>query len=470
MALASPAGKTNGKELDPMSCLAKKNIKYAGEVEEVFLSNLDGTSLSPNFEYFTSLSVAWLNNNIISRIENMDACFRLRELYIENNKLVSLAFLPKFKFLQKLLASNNQIRNLDKQLLVLEKASFLKNLDLFGNPLAEEPDYRLRLIYKAPQIVLLDRLGVTLPQRQRADEIVPNIDKVAASEPVKGQKKPFLSSVEKDCYRTAKNIVTKRLDDEEKALISKSFTTHFALDAPHRGPLNKATLAIREKWSSPVKIIEHELNVPTPWEKRDMEVCIKQLAGKEELTKDDVTKLSSLLRDEGLEQVGRMLSKPDVFAPLPTPRQSSTDWMTKKQEGVARPKKLHPLETLMLDPNATMPAKDVIAYLLSLEWARWSDGFLDDRIAQHYHNARMADLQGDKDLVITSRNAALRLEGVKTRKQGVGVKFVPEAGVIKKSRSDVLTQSLLQPSRGCDEFGKTIVQVAHGARSTKICG
>jgi len=447
--------------------LARKNIKYAGETEEVFLSSQDGTFLSPNFQYFTSLSVVWLNNNLISRIENMDACFRLRELYIENNKLVSLAFLSQFKFLRSLLASNNQIRNLDKQFHILEKASFLKNLDLFGNPLAEEPDYRLRMIYKVPQIVLLDRSGVTLPQRRHAEEVVPNIDKVAASEPLKGQKKTVHTCLEKDCYRTAKNIVTKRLDAQERALMSKSFTTYFTLDAPHRGPLNKASLAIREKWSSPAKIIEHELNIPTPWEKKEMEACIKKLAGKEELTKEDVTKLSSQLRKEGLEQVGRALSKADVFSPLPTPRLISTE--TKKQDGVSKLKKLHPLETLMLDPIATLPVKDVISYFLSLEWSRWSDSFLDERIAQHYHTAKIADLQGDAGLVITSRDAALRLEGVKTRKQHVGVAFVPEEGIMRKSRSDVLTQSLIQPFRGYDEFGKTVVQVAHGARSTKIC-
>jgi hypothetical protein len=409
----------------------------------------------------------WLNNNSITRIENMEACFRLRELYIENNKLASLAFIPQFKFLRSLLASNNQIRNLDKNLHFLERASFLNSLDLFGNPLAEEPDYRLRVIYKCPQVEKLDRLGVTLPQRQRAEEVVPNMDKVAASEPVKGKIKPFVSPMEKDCFRTAKNIVTKRKEDYVKSMVSKSFTTHFTSATALE---NKTKLAMQVKWSDPIKNIEHEMNTPTPWEKKEMEADIKQLAGKEELTKEDVVQLSSQLRDDGLEQVGRSLAKADVFAPLPTPRDSSTDWKTRTKDSVVKPKQLHPLETIMMDPAATMPVKDVIVYFLSLEWTRWSDSFLDDRIAQHYHSARIADLQGDADLVVTSRNAALRLEGVKTRKQRVGIAFVPEPGIIRKSRSDVLTQSLLQPYRGFDESGKTVVQVSHAPRSTKMCG
>jgi hypothetical protein len=32
----------------------------------------------------------------------------------------------------------------------LSKFSFLEQLDLFGNPLAEEPDYRLRIIHAMP--------------------------------------------------------------------------------------------------------------------------------------------------------------------------------------------------------------------------------------------------------------------------------------------------------------------------------
>jgi len=41
----------------------------------------------------------------------------------------------------------------------------LEQLDLFGNPLAEEPDYRFRLMHAMPQIKVLDRHMVTLQER-----------------------------------------------------------------------------------------------------------------------------------------------------------------------------------------------------------------------------------------------------------------------------------------------------------------
>lgn len=47
----------------------------------------------------------------------------------------------------------------------------MEQLDLFGNPLAEEPDYRLKIIYNMPQIKVLDRHMVTLIERQKAEKL-----------------------------------------------------------------------------------------------------------------------------------------------------------------------------------------------------------------------------------------------------------------------------------------------------------
>jgi len=459
------------KELDPMSCLPKRNTKYAGENEEVHMSGLDGTSLSPNFQYFTNLSVLWLNDNKLTHIENMDACFRLRELYVENNRLVSLSFLKCFKFMRTLLVSNNQIRNLDKQLELLTRASFIRKLDLFDNPIADEPDYRLRMIYHVPQVELLDRLGVTLPQRQRADEVVPNMDKVAASQPVREKKKPFtFSETERDCFRTAKSIKNQRVQAAEMALTSKLFTTHLHMSTPF--PRCKAALANNDKWACPLNIIEHEQSKPSPYEKDDMRPCIKELAGKDELTKEDVVELARQLHEEGIEQVGRVLRNCDVFAPLPkSPGESNTEWMTPKKKDKQAIVNRHPLEPLVNDPEATMPIKDIIAYLVSLDWSRWDDKTLDERIAQHHKAALEAQSSGDEATLVQSRNAMMRLEGVKTRKQEVSLVAKPNAGVLRKTRSDVFDQSFLHATKGVDETtGKTKIFVAKLGSTTKICG
>lgn len=61
------------------------------------------------------------------------------------------------KFIQVLFLNDNKLRNLDKNLAVLKPLSFLKNLNMFNNPLAEEPEYRSRVIYALSSLEDLDR-------------------------------------------------------------------------------------------------------------------------------------------------------------------------------------------------------------------------------------------------------------------------------------------------------------------------
>ena len=82
--------------------------------------------------------------------------------------MVEIEGIKKFKFLNVLLIANNQLRDLDVFLEFLSKFAFLEQLDLFGNPLAEEPDYRLKIIKYMPQIKILDRHKVTQIERTKA--------------------------------------------------------------------------------------------------------------------------------------------------------------------------------------------------------------------------------------------------------------------------------------------------------------
>ena len=88
-----------------------------------------------------------------------------------NNEIDNIGGLKKFRFLEALLLGNNKLRDLDKFLVQLTKFQYLKQLDLFGNPLAEEPDYRLKIIYLMPQILTLDRHIVTVAERIKAKKI-----------------------------------------------------------------------------------------------------------------------------------------------------------------------------------------------------------------------------------------------------------------------------------------------------------
>jgi len=139
--------------------------------------------------------------------------------------------LKRFKFLELLLLGNNKLRDLDKFLVDLTKFAFLQQLDLFGNPLAEEPDYRLKIIYLMPQVKILDRHMVTVAERIKAKRIceedyglsqgsgpVAKKQKGAKLARVKGD---GFSTGERDLYREHGQI-QKRMDDEKLAEMERT--------------------------------------------------------------------------------------------------------------------------------------------------------------------------------------------------------------------------------------------------------
>ena len=131
---------------DPWTILPIKNAKYARDLIEVHLSDREIEELI-HFEDFPNLEVVWLNNNLLKNLDGIATNFRIKKVYCQNNFLENISGLKKFKFLDTLLIGNNKIKDLDKFLLFLTKFAFLEQVDLFGNPIAEEPDYRLKIIH-----------------------------------------------------------------------------------------------------------------------------------------------------------------------------------------------------------------------------------------------------------------------------------------------------------------------------------
>jgi len=207
--------------LNPWTCLAVKNEKYAKDCVEVYLCGKGANQISPEFRRFPSVEVLWFNHNKLTRFHNLETNFRVREVYIEQNRLVSLKGLLTFKFLKVLLARGNQLRNLDKQIGVLSNFNFLKRLDLSDNAVADEPDYLLRVIYNLPQVEDLDRTSVKQHQRIRAAEVVPNLDSVTEKPAVHVKyvsPSQQFSEMEKHCFKEARDLRLryKREEEEEK--------------------------------------------------------------------------------------------------------------------------------------------------------------------------------------------------------------------------------------------------------------
>lgn len=145
---------------DPWTVLPIKSRKYANICKEIVLSSRNINRLI-NFDKFTNLEAIWLTNNKLEKITELNENFRLKIVCLGNNRLTSLeGSFQKFKFLQVLFLNNNKLRNLDKNLEILSEFSFLKNLNLFGNPLAEEPEYRYRVIYQIKSLDIFDRHSI----------------------------------------------------------------------------------------------------------------------------------------------------------------------------------------------------------------------------------------------------------------------------------------------------------------------
>ncbi|KAF1459808.1 Leucine-rich repeat-containing protein 72, partial [Pygoscelis antarcticus] len=93
----------------------------------------------------------------------------LTELYLNNNELTDISgALKHLCALQILLLHNNQLKKLDKTVKELKGMISLQTLNLFHNPLAQDPDYRLYVIYCLPSVQLLDRKSVTQRERESA--------------------------------------------------------------------------------------------------------------------------------------------------------------------------------------------------------------------------------------------------------------------------------------------------------------
>mmetsp|Transcript_23590 Transcript_23590/g.49132 ORF Transcript_23590/g.49132 Transcript_23590/m.49132 type:complete len:522 (+) Transcript_23590:162-1727(+) len=108
-----------------------------------------------NISHLTQLKWLDLSFNNISVIEGLETCTQLMDISLFNNQIETVQGLDECKELQCLSLGNNKINSLDI-CQYLRKFKKLNLINLEGNPVCREPEYKAQLLAFLPKIKYLD--------------------------------------------------------------------------------------------------------------------------------------------------------------------------------------------------------------------------------------------------------------------------------------------------------------------------
>ena len=126
-------------------------------------------TLLVHFSQFPNLETVWLNDNRLTSLAGIEGNFRIKHLFLQNNKLRSIdSVFALLRHIETLVLYDNELRDLDGLLTSLRPLSSMQHLDLFDNPAAHEPNYKMRVLNDLQQLQILDRHKLTLPEKEEA--------------------------------------------------------------------------------------------------------------------------------------------------------------------------------------------------------------------------------------------------------------------------------------------------------------
>ncbi|XP_038653401.1 leucine-rich repeat-containing protein 72 [Scyliorhinus canicula] len=143
-------------------------IKTKNDLDELYLAN-KGLTEMPDLSRYKMLKYLWVNQNKIKNLDFLRLNIHLKELYLSSNLISEIAgALKNLTSLRILMLQNNWLHGVDKVVAEIKKSSWLHTLNLFNNPLTQDHDYRLYVIYHLPSVQLLDRQIITQKERDIA--------------------------------------------------------------------------------------------------------------------------------------------------------------------------------------------------------------------------------------------------------------------------------------------------------------
>jgi hypothetical protein len=230
-------------------------------VSEIYLGRRSLVYVS-DLTRFKQLEALWLNNNNLTALHGFDCNPTLQAVYAHCNSIYTLAgSLQNLKYLRSLSLYNNKLRDLKATLPYIRHLQYLVALDLFDNPLANEPNYRLLCIWTFPSLHVLDRHEVTEEERHAAVKKFGKVsqDLVAFGKRTTKWVNPppipiaSLSATASDMYKELERVRA-RVEAEEAAKEGRVAGVHSeeAASVPPEGSKHVRNDFIRVmKWSNP---------------------------------------------------------------------------------------------------------------------------------------------------------------------------------------------------------------------------
>ncbi|XP_066524596.1 LOW QUALITY PROTEIN: leucine-rich repeat and guanylate kinase domain-containing protein [Hoplias malabaricus] len=108
-----------------------------------------------------------LRGNLIKKIENLHSLRNLQVLDLSSNRIHSLSGLQNLHFLGSVNLESNMISEV-KEATHVHDLSLLRELNLKRNPVKDQPDYRLAMIFLLHRLTLLDEQSVTTEEKVSA--------------------------------------------------------------------------------------------------------------------------------------------------------------------------------------------------------------------------------------------------------------------------------------------------------------
>lgn len=88
---------------------------------------------------------------------------------MQNNKISTIdGIFDRLKHIETLVIYDNELRDLDKILKNIKGLTSMGHLDLFDNPAAHEPNYKLRVLNDMQSLEILDRHKVSIVEKDEA--------------------------------------------------------------------------------------------------------------------------------------------------------------------------------------------------------------------------------------------------------------------------------------------------------------